>query len=71
MKNNAIFEPTSMRACSSTPPKQNQDFVKELNRTPLRYSNASFRVKQGAKVLLLINYHPGESFIPCFLRVMG
>ncbi len=24
-----------MRACSSTPPKQNQDFVKEHNRTPL------------------------------------
>ncbi len=27
VKNNAIFEPPSMRACSSTPPKQNQDFV--------------------------------------------
>ncbi len=25
----------SMRACSSTPPKQHQDFVKEHNRTPL------------------------------------
>ncbi len=25
VKNNAIFEPPSMRACSSTPPKQNQD----------------------------------------------
>uniref|UniRef100_A0A673GDZ6 Voltage-dependent L-type calcium channel subunit alpha n=1 Tax=Sinocyclocheilus rhinocerous TaxID=307959 RepID=A0A673GDZ6_9TELE len=25
-----------MRACSSTPPKQNQDFVKEHNRTPLK-----------------------------------
>ncbi len=36
VKNNAIFEPLSMRACSSTPPKQNQDFVKEHNRTPLR-----------------------------------
>ncbi len=36
VKNNAIFEPPSMRACSSsTPPKQNQDFVKEHNRTPL------------------------------------
>ncbi len=35
VKNNAIFEPPSMRACSSTPPKQNQDFVKEQNRTPL------------------------------------
>ncbi len=33
VKNNAIFEPPSMRACSSTPPKQNQDFVKEQNRT--------------------------------------
>ncbi len=36
VKNNAIFEPPSMRACSSIPPKQNQDFVKEHNRTPLR-----------------------------------
>ncbi len=36
VKNNVIFEPPSMRACSSTPPKQNQDFVKEHNRTPLR-----------------------------------
>ncbi len=35
VKNNAIFEPPSMR-CSSTPPKQNQDFVKEHNRTPLK-----------------------------------
>ncbi len=35
VKNNAIFEPPSMRACSSTPLKQNQDFVKEHNRTPL------------------------------------
>ncbi len=35
VKNNVIFEPPSMRACSSTPPKQNQDFVKEHNRTPL------------------------------------
>ncbi len=33
VKNNVIFEPPSMRACSSTPPKQNQDFVKE--QTPL------------------------------------
>ncbi len=38
VKNNAIFEPPSMRACSSTPPKQNQDFVKEHNRTPLNTS---------------------------------
>uniref|UniRef100_A0A672N409 Akirin-2 n=1 Tax=Sinocyclocheilus grahami TaxID=75366 RepID=A0A672N409_SINGR len=28
-----------MRACSSTPPKQNQDFVKEHNRTPLTAQN--------------------------------
>ncbi len=35
VKNNALFESPSMRACSSTPPKQNQDFVKEHNRTPL------------------------------------
>ncbi len=32
VKNNTIFEP-SMRTCSSKPPKQNQDFVKEHNRT--------------------------------------
>ncbi len=36
VKNNVIFEPPSMRACSSTPPKLNQDFVKEHNRTPLK-----------------------------------
>ncbi len=35
VKNNTFFESPSMRACSSTPPKQNQDFVKEHNRTPL------------------------------------
>ncbi len=39
VKNNVIFEPPSMRACSSTPPKQNQDFVKEHNRTPLKALN--------------------------------
>ncbi len=36
VKNNAIFKPPSMRACSSTPQKQNQNFVKEHNRTPLK-----------------------------------
>uniref|UniRef100_A0A673GGR6 Voltage-dependent L-type calcium channel subunit alpha n=1 Tax=Sinocyclocheilus rhinocerous TaxID=307959 RepID=A0A673GGR6_9TELE len=36
VKNNVFFEQPSMRACSSTPPKQNQDFVKEHNRTPLK-----------------------------------
>ncbi len=35
VKNYAIFDPPSMRTCSSTTPKQNQDFVKEHNRTPL------------------------------------
>ncbi len=35
VKNNTIFEPPSTRAYSSTPPKQNQDFVKRHNRTPL------------------------------------
>ncbi len=35
VKNNVIFEPPSIRACSSTPPKQNQDFVQEHNMTPL------------------------------------
>ncbi len=33
VKNNAFFEPP----CSSTPPKQNQDFVKEHNRTSLTF----------------------------------
>ncbi len=42
VKNNAIFEPPSMRACSSTPPKQNQAFVKEHNRTPLTASQLLF-----------------------------
>ncbi len=42
VKNNAFFEPPSMRACSSTPPKQNQDFVKEHNRTPLMMSLLCF-----------------------------
>ncbi len=32
---NMLFEPPSMRTCSSTPPKQNQDFVKEDTRPPL------------------------------------
>ncbi len=41
VKNKAIFESPSMRACSSTPPKQNQDFVKEHNRTPLKNSQKS------------------------------
>ncbi len=31
-----IFEPPSMRVCSSTPPKQNQDFVKEHNEDPFK-----------------------------------
>uniref|UniRef100_A0A8C1RN26 Beta-1,4-N-acetyl-galactosaminyl transferase 2, tandem duplicate 1 n=1 Tax=Cyprinus carpio TaxID=7962 RepID=A0A8C1RN26_CYPCA len=35
VKNNVVFEQPSMRACSSTPPKQNQDLVKEHNRTTL------------------------------------
>ncbi len=43
VKNNAIFEPPSMRACSSTPPKQNQDFIKEHNRTPLTRYNVKLR----------------------------
>ncbi len=36
VKSNVIFKPPSMRACSSTPPKQNQDFVKEHDRTPFK-----------------------------------
>ncbi len=42
VKNYAIFEPPSMRACSSTPPKQNQDFVKEHNRTALTLTWGGF-----------------------------
>ncbi len=42
--NNVIFEPPCMRACSSTPPKQNQDFIKEHNRTPLRVENVMFLI---------------------------
>ncbi len=33
VKNNAFFEPPSMRACSSTPTKQSQNFVSEHNKT--------------------------------------
>ncbi len=43
-KNNVIFEPPSMRACSSTSPKQNQDFVKEHNRTPFKNEISPFGV---------------------------
>ncbi len=31
-----------MRACSSTPPKQNQDLVKEHNRSPLNNNPSYF-----------------------------
>ncbi len=47
VKNNVIFEPPSMRACSSTPPKQNQDFVKEYNRTPLKMAISKILVLVG------------------------
>ncbi len=43
VNNNAIFEPPSMRACSSTPPNQNHDFVKEHNRTPLSKDHVPWR----------------------------
>ncbi len=36
VKNNAFFKPPNVRACSRTPPKLNQAFVKEHNRTPLK-----------------------------------
>ncbi len=57
VKNNAIFPP-SMRACSSTPPKQNQDFVKEYSRTPLTkpgecYTHWCFQVLLGFLVYIL------------------
>ncbi len=45
VKNNVIFKPPSMRACSSTPPKQNQDFVKEHNRTPLSVNWVSIEIE--------------------------
>ncbi len=35
VKKKKWFEPPKMRACYSTPRKQNQDFAKEHNRTPL------------------------------------
>ncbi len=50
VKNNVIFEPPSMRACSSTPPKQNQDFVKEHNRTPLSKYSLKGKVHPKMKV---------------------
>ncbi len=37
VKNNEIFEPSSMRACTSTPPKQNKD-CKEHNRSGVKNS---------------------------------
>ncbi len=52
VKNNVIFKPLSMRACSSTPPKQNQDFVKEHNRTPLK----CIILKRGNNDWLINNY---------------
>ncbi len=52
VKNNVIFEPPTMRGCSSTPPKQNQDFVKEHNRTPLKHQMFSllFTVSTGHRL---------------------
>uniref|UniRef100_A0A672LJ32 Serine/threonine-protein kinase ATR n=1 Tax=Sinocyclocheilus grahami TaxID=75366 RepID=A0A672LJ32_SINGR len=44
VKNNVFFEQPIMRACSTTPPKQNQDFVKEHNRTPLKILIFCFRI---------------------------
>ncbi len=51
VKNNKIFKPPSMRTCSSTPPKQNQDVVKEHNMTPLNYS---------AKLLKCLGWNSNE-----------
>ncbi len=48
VKNNAFFKQPSMRACSSTPPKQNQDFVKEHNRTPLMHKQVIKKKKNSA-----------------------
>ncbi len=50
VKNYAIFESPKMRACSSTPPKQNQDFVKEHNITPLIHTFIPKNVLQGQEV---------------------
>ncbi len=58
VKNNAIFKPPSMRACSSTPPKQNQDFVKEHNRTPLKISQQKINMLKYAEFFFkhFLNY---------------
>ncbi len=61
VKNNVIFEPPSMRACSSTPPKQNQDFVKEYNRTPLKMAISKILVLVGT-FLVPMNKTAYESY---------
>ncbi len=71
VKNNAIFEPPNVRACSRTPPKLNQDFVKEHNRTPLKmymfellkknvsiFFDLSFRFLLRKMSFRLILHHP-------------
>ncbi len=68
MKNNAIFEPPSMRACSSTPHKQNQDFVKEHNRTPLSSADprllGALRKTGGGGVMKMKEWM--KRICPCF-----
>ncbi len=58
VENNAIFKPPSTRACSSTPPKQNQDFVKEHNRTPLKKSKWSRKTYLYNKCTVHIQNYP-------------
>ncbi len=53
VKNNAIFEPPIMRACSSTPPKQNQDFVEGHNRTPLMHGFSFWSIIERLNFLLV------------------
>ncbi len=71
VKNNAIFELPSVRACSSTPPKQNQDFLKEHNRTPLKSHLEPTVIKHTAfhRFLVVINIQVHLSKLECHEKV--
>ncbi len=61
-----IFISTSMRVCSSTPPKQNQDFVKEHNRTTLNFSGCF----SNFVVLLSFLYSPYSLYYYYYLTLI-
>ncbi len=71
VKNNAIFELPSVRACSSTPPKQNQDFLKEHNRTPLKSHFEPTVIKHTAfhRFLVVINIQVHLNKLECHEKV--